>query len=68
MTGSAPRRRPGHTPGGRSPWSSLRDGHEIDLGGTRAATFAYGDAVPGPLIRANVGDELAVTVNGVYRR
>ncbi len=35
---------------------------EIDLGGTRAATFAYGDAVPGPLIRANVGDELAVTV------
>jgi FtsP/CotA-like multicopper oxidase with cupredoxin domain len=39
---------------------------EIDLGGTRAATFAYGDTVPGPLIRANVGDELAVTVkNGL---
>jgi FtsP/CotA-like multicopper oxidase with cupredoxin domain len=36
---------------------------EIDLGGTRAATFAYGDTLPGPLIRANVGDELAVTVN-----
>lgn len=35
---------------------------QVDLGGTRAATFAYGDAVPGPLIRANVGDELAVTV------
>jgi multicopper oxidase len=35
---------------------------EIDLGGTRAATLAYGDAVPGPLIRANVGDELAVAV------
>jgi len=35
---------------------------EIDIGGTRAATFAYGDALPGPLIRANVGDELAVTV------
>lgn len=35
---------------------------EIDLGGTRAATFAYGESVPGPLIRANVGDELAVTV------
>lgn len=35
---------------------------QIDLGGTHAATFAYGDAVPGPLIRANVGDEVAVTV------
>jgi len=35
---------------------------EIDLGGSRADTFAYGDTVPGPLIRANVGDELAVTV------
>jgi FtsP/CotA-like multicopper oxidase with cupredoxin domain len=34
----------------------------IDLGGTRAATLAYGATVPGPLIRANVGDELAVTV------
>jgi FtsP/CotA-like multicopper oxidase with cupredoxin domain len=35
---------------------------QVDLGGTRAATFAYGDVLPGPLIRANVGDELAVTV------
>ncbi|WP_308204898.1 multicopper oxidase family protein [Mycobacterium barrassiae] len=35
---------------------------QIDLGDTRAATFAYGDAVPGPLIRANVGDELVVTL------
>jgi FtsP/CotA-like multicopper oxidase with cupredoxin domain len=35
---------------------------EIDLGGTRAATLAYGESVPGPPIRANVGDELAVTV------
>jgi FtsP/CotA-like multicopper oxidase with cupredoxin domain len=35
---------------------------QLDLGGTRAATFAYGDVLPGPLIRANVGDELAVTV------
>jgi FtsP/CotA-like multicopper oxidase with cupredoxin domain len=34
----------------------------IDLGGTLAATVAYGGGVPGPLIRANVGDELAVTV------
>jgi FtsP/CotA-like multicopper oxidase with cupredoxin domain len=35
---------------------------QVDLGGTHAATFAYGDVLPGPLIRANVGDELAVTV------
>jgi multicopper oxidase len=34
----------------------------IDLGGTTAQTLAYGSAVPAPLIRANVGDELAVTV------
>ena len=34
----------------------------IDLGGTLARTLAYGNAIPGPLIRANVGDELAVTV------
>lgn len=34
----------------------------IDLGGTRAATLAYGSTVPGPVIRASVGDELAVTV------
>ena len=34
----------------------------IDLGGTLARTLAYGNTIPGPLIRANVGDELAVTV------
>ncbi|ASX03463.1 MULTISPECIES: multicopper oxidase family protein [Mycobacterium] len=34
----------------------------IDLGGPLARSWAYGDALPGPLIRANVGDELAVTV------
>jgi multicopper oxidase len=33
-----------------------------DLGGTLARTLAYGTGIPGPLIRANVGDELAVTV------
>src|ERR1700682_3925839 len=32
----------------------------IDLGGTLARTLAYGSGIP--LIRANVGDELAVTV------
>src|ERR1700738_2997919 len=34
----------------------------IDLGGTVARTLAFGTGIPGPLIRANVGDELAVTV------
>ncbi|WP_347350723.1 multicopper oxidase family protein [Intrasporangium sp.] len=38
----------------------------IDLGGPVVATLAYGDAVPGPTIRASVGDQLAVTVrNGL---
>ncbi|MBI5340896.1 MAG: multicopper oxidase family protein [Mycolicibacterium rufum] len=35
---------------------------DIDLGGLTARTFAYNGQLPGPLIRANVGDELAVTV------
>jgi len=48
---------------GRTVAVELTPGHaQLDLGGTRAATYAYGDALPGPLIRANVGDELAVTV------
>jgi FtsP/CotA-like multicopper oxidase with cupredoxin domain len=34
----------------------------IDLGGPVARTLAYGTGIPGPLIRANVGDELAVMV------
>ncbi|CAN5853561.1 multicopper oxidase MmcO [soil metagenome] len=34
----------------------------VDLGGPLARTLSYGDNIPGPLIRANVGDELAVTV------
>ncbi|MGB1225617.1 MAG: multicopper oxidase family protein, partial [Mycobacterium sp.] len=39
---------------------------DIDLGGTVARTLAYNDQVPGPLIRAAVGDELAVNVvNGL---
>ncbi len=38
----------------------------VDLGGQLARTWAYGDVIPGPLIRANVGDELAITVkNGL---
>lgn len=35
----------------------------IDLGGTRAATLGYGDTLPGPLLRATAGDDLAVTVS-----
>jgi FtsP/CotA-like multicopper oxidase with cupredoxin domain len=49
---------------GRTVTATLSPGRaEIDLGGTVARTLAYDDRVPGPLIRANVGDELAVTVN-----
>lgn len=40
----------------------------IDLGGTRAATLAYGDTVPGPLLRATAGDDLVVTVNNELTR
>ncbi len=35
---------------------------DIDLGGKIARTLAYNDQVPGPLIRAAVGDELTVNV------
>jgi len=34
----------------------------VDLGGVTARTLAYGDTIPGQLIRANIGDELAITV------
>ncbi|MHA7664685.1 multicopper oxidase family protein [Mycolicibacterium sp. HS_4_1] len=38
----------------------------VDLGGVTVQTLAYGDQVPGPLIRASVGDELSVRVaNGL---
>jgi FtsP/CotA-like multicopper oxidase with cupredoxin domain len=48
---------------GRTVTASLTAQPEtIDLGGTLARTLAYGAAIPGPLIRANVGDELAVTL------
>ncbi|MCV7091452.1 multicopper oxidase family protein [Mycobacterium interjectum] len=36
---------------------------QVDLGGPVARTFAYGNNIPGPLIRAKVGDELVVTVS-----
>lgn len=34
----------------------------VDLGGRVVNTLGYHDAVPGPLIRANVGDEIVATV------
>jgi FtsP/CotA-like multicopper oxidase with cupredoxin domain len=38
----------------------------VDLGGKVVRTLGYADSVPGPLIRANVGDELQVTLtNGL---
>ena len=38
---------------------------QIDLGGVVVNTLAYGNTIPGPLIRANVGDELSVTVKNM---
>ena len=39
---------------------------DIDLGGIRVRPLAYGNALPGQVIRADVGDDLAVTVtNGL---
>lgn len=35
----------------------------VDLGGVSVQTLAYGDQVPGPLVRASVGDELSVRVS-----
>ena len=35
----------------------------VDLGGKVVKTLGYADTVPGPLIRASVGDELKITVN-----
>jgi multicopper oxidase len=36
---------------------------QIDLGGPIVRTLAYGNTIPGPVIRANIGDELVVTVS-----
>ncbi len=35
----------------------------LDLGGVEVDTWAYGDALPGPLIRANAGDLIRVRVD-----
>ena len=52
---------------GRTVTAALTPGPaDIDLGGPVARTLAYNNSVPGPLIRANVGDELAISVtNGL---
>ncbi|MFV0251867.1 MAG: multicopper oxidase domain-containing protein [Beutenbergiaceae bacterium] len=34
----------------------------VDLGGVLARTWAYDDQVPGPLLRAGAGDELAISL------
>jgi FtsP/CotA-like multicopper oxidase with cupredoxin domain len=48
---------------GRSVQYTLTPQHsQIDLGGVVVRTLAYGSTIPGPLIRANIGDELSVTV------
>jgi multicopper oxidase len=36
---------------------------QIDLGGPIVRTMAFGDTIPGQVIRANVGDELVVNVS-----
>jgi FtsP/CotA-like multicopper oxidase with cupredoxin domain len=35
----------------------------LDLGGTAVRTWAYGDRLPGPLLRANAGDRLRVDLS-----
>jgi multicopper oxidase len=52
---------------GRTVSASLRaQPANIDVGGPIARALAYNNVVPGPLIRAKVGDELAITVtNGL---
>ncbi|MHA7651844.1 multicopper oxidase family protein [Mycobacterium sp. ML4] len=41
---------------------------KVDIGGRIVETFAYGDTVPGPLIRATVGDEVVVSVTNKLGR
>lgn len=35
----------------------------LDLGGLTVDTWAYGDTAPGPLLRANAGDMLRITLD-----
>lgn len=36
---------------------------KVDIGGKIVDTFAYGDSIPGPLIRSTIGDEIVVSVS-----
>ena len=36
---------------------------QIDLGGPIVSTLAFGNTIPGPVIRAGIGDEVVVTVS-----
>ncbi|WP_082947815.1 multicopper oxidase family protein [Mycobacterium sp. E2479] len=36
---------------------------EVDLGGPVIRTLAYGNSIPGPVIRASIGDEVVVSVS-----
>ncbi|MDP7706077.1 multicopper oxidase family protein [Mycobacterium sp. TY815] len=36
---------------------------KVDIGGRIVDTLAYGDAIPGPVLRASVGDEVVVSVS-----
>ncbi|OBC17483.1 oxidase [Mycobacterium sp. 852013-50091_SCH5140682] len=48
---------------GRSVTATLTAGRsQVDLGGRVVETLSYNGSVPGPLLRASVGDEVAVTV------
>src|SRR3954471_7885901 len=41
---------------------------KVDIGGRIVDTLAYGDKIPGPLIRASVGDEVVVSVSNKLGR
>lgn len=41
---------------------------KVDIGGRIVETFAYGDSIPGPLIRATIGDEVVVAVTNKLDR
>ena len=36
---------------------------QVDIGGPIVRTLAYGNSIPGPVIRASIGDEVVVTVS-----
>lgn len=40
----------------------------VDIGGKVVNTLGYAESIPGPMIRANVGDELAVTLTNQLQK